>query len=31
MLANNFNVGDKFAYGDYELITIIEMQGDKNE
>lgn len=29
MLANNFNIGDKFTYGDYGLITVIEMQGDK--
>ena len=26
MLANNFNVGDKFTYGDYGLITVIEIQ-----
>lgn len=29
MLASNFNVGDKFTYGDYGLITIIDMQGSK--
>ena len=26
MLANNFNVGDKFTYDDYGLITVIEIQ-----
>lgn len=29
MLANNFNIGDKFTYGDYGLITVIKMQGSK--
>ena len=26
MLANNFNVGDKFTYGDYGLITVTEIE-----